>query len=220
MSSDTGSGDDKDNNNPPVQHPEKVNAVDGVESETVAPGTGEEILDLEAMSTSPIQPLKGCNVFVASLPSNYDDAALRELFEPHGEIVSAKVSSDLVTGNSKLFGFVLYEKPASAQKAIAALNGIRLVEGSFSKLHVSFAMHDEKTNAGESDILYVRNLPYFVVSENLHSVFSAYGTVLEATVLPGNRTGGILPVVTVGFVRMQTVEEAKAAIAACNGSKI
>jgi RNA recognition motif-containing protein len=61
-------------------------------------------------------------LFVGSLPWSVDDDALRETFEGHGSVVSAKVVKDRDTGRSRGFGFVEMENSTDAQKAIKALN--------------------------------------------------------------------------------------------------
>lgn len=61
-------------------------------------------------------------LFVGSLPWSVDDQKLKETFEPHGNVVSAKVVTDRSTGRSRGFGFVEMESAEDAQKAITALN--------------------------------------------------------------------------------------------------
>lgn len=61
-------------------------------------------------------------LFVGSLPWSVDDDALRETFEGHGSVVSAKVVKDRDTGRSRGFGFVEMENTSDAEKAIKALN--------------------------------------------------------------------------------------------------
>jgi len=62
------------------------------------------------------------NIFVASLPFSADDQDLREIFEPFGEVSSAKVIFDRDRNRSKGFGFVEMADDASAQNAISELN--------------------------------------------------------------------------------------------------
>ena len=62
------------------------------------------------------------NIFVASLPFSADDQDIRELFEPFGEVTSAKVIFDRDRNRSKGFGFVEMADDAAAQNAISELN--------------------------------------------------------------------------------------------------
>lgn len=62
-------------------------------------------------------------LFVGSLPWAVNDEALKAAFEPHGNVVSAKVITDRQTGKSRGFGFVEMETESEASNAIQALNG-------------------------------------------------------------------------------------------------
>lgn len=61
-------------------------------------------------------------LFVGSLPWSVNDAELKSLFEPFGNVQSAKVITDKQTRRSKGFGFVEFETEAEASAAINALN--------------------------------------------------------------------------------------------------
>lgn len=62
-------------------------------------------------------------LFVGSLPWAVDDQKLGDLFSQHGEVVSAVVLKDRMTGRSRGFGFVEMTSEEDANKAIEALNG-------------------------------------------------------------------------------------------------
>ena len=61
-------------------------------------------------------------LFVGSLPWSVNDEELKETFEKHGTVVSAKVITDRDTRRSRGFGFVEMENQDEAVKAIRALN--------------------------------------------------------------------------------------------------
>lgn len=61
-------------------------------------------------------------LFVGSLPWSINDAGLKQTFETHGAVVSAKIITDRVTGRSRGFGFVEMENSTDAEKAIRSLN--------------------------------------------------------------------------------------------------
>ncbi|MFZ1520352.1 MAG: RNA-binding protein [Ignavibacteriaceae bacterium] len=65
-------------------------------------------------------------LFVGSLPWSIDDEELREAFEEHGNVVSAKIVKDRETGRSRGFGFVEMESSSEASTAIKALNDSQL----------------------------------------------------------------------------------------------
>jgi len=61
-------------------------------------------------------------LYVGNLPFSVTEDQLRELFEPIGEVTSAKVISDKFTGQSKGFGFVEMSDDADAAAAISRLH--------------------------------------------------------------------------------------------------
>ena len=67
-------------------------------------------------------------LFVARLPWSVNDATLRDLFAPYGEIIFARVNLDRETGRSKGFGFVEFKDANDARNAMESLNG-STVEG-------------------------------------------------------------------------------------------
>jgi len=68
----------------------------------------------------------GKKLYVGNLPFSTDEAELRELFEPHGELASVSVIMDRDTGRPRGFAFVEYEDANSAAKARQALDGREL----------------------------------------------------------------------------------------------
>src|ERR1035438_5802580 len=61
------------------------------------------------------------NIYVGNLSWQMTDEDLRNLFEQHGTVASAKIVKDKVSGRSKGFGFVEMEDDGEAQAAITAL---------------------------------------------------------------------------------------------------
>ncbi|WP_428268311.1 RNA recognition motif domain-containing protein [Haliangium sp.] len=65
-------------------------------------------------------------LFVGGLSWDTNDQSLAAAFAPLGQIIEAKVITDRDTGRSRGFGFVTFEAPADAQKAIAEMDGTEL----------------------------------------------------------------------------------------------
>jgi RNA recognition motif-containing protein len=59
-------------------------------------------------------------LYVGNLPFDATADELREMFSPHGRVLSATVCTDRETGRSRGFGLV--EMAEGAEEAIAALN--------------------------------------------------------------------------------------------------
>jgi RNA recognition motif-containing protein len=62
------------------------------------------------------------NIYVGNLAWEVRDEDLRQSFEAYGEVKSARVISDNMTGRSRGFGFVEMADHAQGEKAIEALN--------------------------------------------------------------------------------------------------
>ncbi len=67
-------------------------------------------------------------LYVGNLSYQMTEDALRDIFSPMGEVVSAKVITDAATGRSKGFGFVEMASDEEADKAINSLNGTSVMD--------------------------------------------------------------------------------------------
>ena len=62
------------------------------------------------------------NIYVGNLPYSITDDELRAAFADFGEVASANVIMDRMSGRSKGFGFVEMPNDGEAEEAINALN--------------------------------------------------------------------------------------------------
>ena len=62
-------------------------------------------------------------LYVGNLPWSYTSDDLAQMFQAHGEVISANVVTDRMSGRSRGFGFVEMASQEEGQAAIAALNG-------------------------------------------------------------------------------------------------
>lgn len=67
-------------------------------------------------------------IYVGNISFKATTDDIRELFSKHGEVESVNLITDPHTGRSKGFGFVEMASGEGAQKAIAAINGVMLME--------------------------------------------------------------------------------------------
>ena len=81
------------------------------------------------------------NMYVSNLSFHTNEEDLRKLFEPFGQVSSAKVITDRETGKSRGFGFVEMGSGTDANEAISKLNG-KEIEGRF--ISVSMAREKER----------------------------------------------------------------------------
>ncbi len=89
------------------------------------------------------------NIYVSNLSFNVQDDDLRGFFEEYGEVTSARVIMDKMTQRSRGFGFVEMADDATAQKAIAELDGAS-VEGRNIRVTVA-KPREERTGGGGGD---------------------------------------------------------------------
>jgi len=68
----------------------------------------------------------GANLFIYNVPETFTDNDLYSMFSNFGNVLSANIFRDKLTGASRGFGFVSYDHPSCAEKAIAALNGFHI----------------------------------------------------------------------------------------------
>ena len=66
------------------------------------------------------------NIYVGNLSFDETEASLEAAFAAHGEVTSARIITDRVTGRTRGFGFVEMSDQTQAQAAIAAMNGTKL----------------------------------------------------------------------------------------------
>ena len=164
------------------------------------------------------------NVYVKNFGDSFDNEALSHLFGAHGKIISAKVMVG-EAGTSKGFGFVSFEEPEGAERAVAAINGTdvdgRTVYcGRAQKKAERQAELKEKFDQIKIDRisryhgvnLYVKNLDDSIDDEKLRNAFSSYGTITSAKIMvEAGRSKGF------GFVCFSSPEEATKAVTEMNG---
>ena len=86
-------------------------------------------------------------LYIGNLNYSTDEASIRKMFEPHGEVVSLNLITDKYTGQSKGFGFVEMASDEAAKAAIAALNG-QQIDG--RAIRVNEAFDKPRGDGGES----------------------------------------------------------------------
>ncbi|KAI1699086.1 RNA recognition motif domain-containing protein [Ditylenchus destructor] len=90
-----------------------------------------------------MQSYHGVNLFVKNLDDTITDDALRQNFEPYGPLISVKIMCN-DNGVSKGFGFVCFEKPDDATKAVMEMNNKMLRS---KPLYVALAQRKEDRKA-------------------------------------------------------------------------
>jgi len=92
-------------------------------------GVGTGLGGLDTSSLQQQQPGRGppgANLFIYNVPETFTDFDLQSMFSNFGNVVSGNIFRDKNTGFSRGFGFISYDNPVSAEKAIMALNGFHV----------------------------------------------------------------------------------------------
>jgi polyadenylate-binding protein len=168
------------------------------------------------------------NVYVKNLSESFSEDDLKNTFGEYGTITSAVLMKD-ADGKSKCFGFVNFESPEDAAKAVEALNGKKVDDKEWyvGKAQKKSEREQELKGRFEQTIketvdkyqgvnLYLKNLDDSISDEKLKEIFSEFGTITSYKIMrdPNGVSRGS------GFVAFSTPEEASRALGEMNGKMI
>ncbi|KAJ7547885.1 hypothetical protein O6H91_08G108200 [Diphasiastrum complanatum] len=195
------------------------------QSPSIEPSSSSEESNISSESVfSEVEPPRLTKLYVGNIPWNYSNQDLDELFKQHGSVFVAEVVLDKATGRSRGFGFVYMNSPEDAEVAIRNLDG-KLIGG--RPIRVSYQESAEERSQrlarvggfgeGNSNVnkLFVANLPWSVDDDILRSLFSDYGTVVQARVVYDRETGRSKGF---GFVTLSSADEVNNALTSLNES--
>ncbi|XP_054643609.1 RNA-binding motif, single-stranded-interacting protein 1-like [Dunckerocampus dactyliophorus] len=155
-------------------------------------------------STAGWEQLSKTNLYIRGLPPSTTDHDLVNLCQPYGKIVSTKAILDKTTNKCKGYGFVDFDSPAAAQKAVTALKT--------SGVQAQMAKQQEQDPTN----LYISNLPLSMDEQELENMLKHFGQVISTRILrdsSGASRG-------VGFARMESTEKCDTVISHFNGKFI
>lgn len=205
-----------------VGQPKSINIVRGTSSGTTAMVEFESPEDVLTAKSRNGKDLKGHEVrissgsqttlYVTNYPATFDEAAIRELFDSFGEVVSVRFPS-LRFNSKRRFCYVSFFTTDKAQAAEAAMDG-KMLDGQH-RLLAKVSNPDAKTSRAssaqdEGREIIVRNVNFKVPESDVHQLFTEYGSIERlhlVTKINGQRTGTV-------FVAFSTAEEAFTACAA------
>uniref|UniRef100_A0A7N8YC92 RNA binding motif single stranded interacting protein 1 n=1 Tax=Mastacembelus armatus TaxID=205130 RepID=A0A7N8YC92_9TELE len=155
-------------------------------------------------STANWDQLSKTNLYIRGLSPSTTDHDLVKLCQPYGKIVSTKAILDKTTNKCKGYGFVDFDSPAAAQKAVAALKTTG-VQAQMAK-----QQEQDPTN------LYISNLPLSMDEQELENMLKHFGQVISTRVLRDSNGASR----GVGFARMESTEKCDSVISHFNGKFI
>ena len=151
------------------------------------------------------------NLFIKNLEKSIGEKELHDKFITFGEILSSRVECDV--SGSRGFGFVQFENPDSAKKAIEEMNG-KVWKG--KKLYVG-EFKSKRQRKKQFTCIHVSNFGEDFTMEQLTDVFKQFGRITSAEVKTDSHTGkgrGF------GFVTYVTHEAAEKAIEQMDGKEL
>uniref|UniRef100_A0A7I4CMI5 RRM domain-containing protein n=1 Tax=Physcomitrium patens TaxID=3218 RepID=A0A7I4CMI5_PHYPA len=172
----------------------------------------------------------GSKVYVGNLPWTCDSAQLAEICSQHGTVDVVEVIYDKLSGRSRGFAFVTMASHDDAQALINALDGSDM-GGRALKVNFPQSQKDkprfEKSEArpptadrrprDDPNKLFVGNIPWGCDEAAMTSLFSPYGSVVDAKIVydrDSGRSRGF------GFVTMEKVGDAQTAMENLDGTEL
>ncbi|XP_037540082.1 RNA-binding motif, single-stranded-interacting protein 2 isoform X2 [Nematolebias whitei] len=179
-------------------------ASPSLNSNTATFSNGSSSSSSSSSSSGGREQLSKTNLYIRGLPPGTTDQDLVKLCQPYGKIVSTKAILDKTTNKCKGYGFVDFDSPASAQKAVTALKA--------GGVQAQMAKQQEQDPTN----LYISNLPLSMDEQELENMLKPFSPAISTRILRdanGTSRG-------VGFARMESTEKCEAIIQHFNGKYI
>jgi len=145
------------------------------------------------------EKLSKTNLYIRGLHNSTTDEDLVTMCRMYGNIISTKAI--LHKDTNQCYGFVDFDSPAAAQRAVAALQS-KGIQAQMAK-----QQEQDPTN------LYLSSLPKHVDEQQLQMLLSAYGNVISTRILRDSNGNSKC----VGFARMESKEICEQIINKLNG---
>ncbi|CAN4117165.1 unnamed protein product [Withania somnifera] len=168
---------------------------------------------------------KYTNLFIKNLDLDISEEHLREKFSEFGKIISLAIAKD-ENGGSKGFGYVNFENPDDAKKAVEAMNGSKLgckilyvakAQKKTEREQILKRLFEERRKAQlikyQGSNVYVKNIAGDVTDHELRELFSQCGKITSAKLMVDEK--GVSK--GFGFVCFSTQEEANKAVNTFHG---
>ncbi|KAI9740196.1 MAG: hypothetical protein M1834_004774 [Cirrosporium novae-zelandiae] len=154
-------------------------------------------------------------LYVGGLDPRVTEDVLRQIFETTGHVQSVKIIPDKnFQSKGTNYGFVEYDDPGAAERAMTTLNGRRIHN---TEIRVNWAYQSNTTSKEDTSghfHIFVGDLSNEVNDEVLLQAFSAFGGVSEARVMWDMKTGRSRGY---GFVAFRDRADAEKALSSMDG---
>ncbi|XP_076465840.1 uncharacterized protein LOC143297381 isoform X4 [Babylonia areolata] len=148
--------------------------------------------------------LSRTNLYIRGLSPTTSDKDLVNLCQGYGTITSTKAIIDQTTNKCKGYGFVDFDAPGSAERAVQALQA-QGIQAQMAK-----QQEQDPTN------LYIANLPLHFTEKHLENMFKDFGTVISTRIL--RKPDGMSR--CVGFARMESRDKCETIINTFNNKML
>ncbi|KAH9884424.1 hypothetical protein F4778DRAFT_800082 [Xylariomycetidae sp. FL2044] len=152
-------------------------------------------------------------LYVGGLDPRVTEDVLRQIFETTGHVQGVKIIPDK-NAKGYNYGFIEYDDPGSAERAMQTLNGRRVHQ---SEIRVNWAYQSNTSSKEDTSghfHIFVGDLSNEVNDEVLLQAFSAFGTISEARVMWDMKTGRSRGY---GFVAFRDRADAEKALSSMDG---
>ncbi|KAL7941960.1 hypothetical protein V8C42DRAFT_164210 [Trichoderma barbatum] len=152
-------------------------------------------------------------LYVGGLDQRVTEDVLRQIFETTGHVQNVKIIPDK-NAKGYNYGFVEYDDPGAAERAMQTLNGRRVHQ---SEIRVNWAYQSNTTSKEDTSNhfhIFVGDLSNEVNDDILMQAFSAFGSVSEARVMWDMKTGRSRGY---GFVAFRDRPDAEKALSSMDG---
>lgn len=212
-------------------------------------------LNLAAIGLNPVSLQRGTTanmlqedpdrIFIGGLPYYLEEPQVRELLEAFGPIAKFDLVRDKETGNSKGYGFVVYQDPSVTDIACQGLNGMQMGDKSLTvrraeqdaprRPEVGAPMNVPPppmiapanppsevvsfTNMGITEEELADDEEYENILEDMHEECGKHGKIIAVVVPRPSKTGETVTGIGRVFVRYESVDAATKARDALNGRR-
>ncbi|KAK1750655.1 putative nuclear and cytoplasmic polyadenylated RNA-binding protein [Echria macrotheca] len=202
---------------PPLHIPQNTNPIPTAITSPMG-GAGDKSGIISPSSGGPFarraapEPNKRA-LYVGGLDPRVTEDVLRQIFETTGHVQNVKIIPDK-NAKGYNYGFVEYDDPGSAERAMQTLNGRRVHQ---SEIRVNWAYQSNTSSKEDTSNhfhIFVGDLSNEVNDEVLLQAFSAFGSVSEARVMWDMKTGRSRGY---GFVAFRERPDAEKALSSMDG---
>lgn len=202
---------------PPLHIPQNTNPIPTAITSPMG-GSGDKSGMMSPGSAGPFsrraapEPNKRA-LYVGGLDPRVTEDVLRQIFETTGHVQNVKIIPDK-NAKGYNYGFVEYDDPGAAERAMQTLNGRRVHQ---SEIRVNWAYQSNTSNKEDTSNhfhIFVGDLSNEVNDEVLLQAFSAFGSVSEARVMWDMKTGRSRGY---GFVAFRERQDAEKALSSMDG---